>query len=210
MSLCIGYKFTAMNRNGGPLASGTVYSYSPGTNSPKVTYSDYDLSVENTNPVVLDAAGQANIYVSGPTKLDVFSASGEFIDSIEDAFGVQTTVDTLVCSDLVVGTDATAGGDLHVGGNLTVGGDVTANISDIPGFYCYSYSTTAITGGINTGTRRIVPGRLYVSGSMPLSQYLKFNAAISDSDPVNNSIFLSSSGNVIKIKDNSGVSHTIY
>ena len=52
-------KFQALKDDGTPLANGKVYTYAAGTNTAKTTYSDTDLSVENTWPVVLDAAGRA-------------------------------------------------------------------------------------------------------------------------------------------------------
>jgi hypothetical protein len=49
--------------SGRPLAGGKVYTYSAGTSTPLATYSDATGSVLNTNPVILDAGGFANIWV---------------------------------------------------------------------------------------------------------------------------------------------------
>lgn len=51
--------------NGVPLAGGSVYFYVPGTTTAKTTYADPDLTVANTNPVILDAAGRAIVWGSG-------------------------------------------------------------------------------------------------------------------------------------------------
>lgn len=56
-------KFT--NKLGLPLSGGKVYTYEPGTDIPKKTWRDVDKSVENTNPIQLDAAGEADIYGVG-------------------------------------------------------------------------------------------------------------------------------------------------
>lgn len=61
--------------NGAPLAGGLVYFYVVGTTTPKTTYKDSALTVPNTNPVILDAAGRATIWGSGLFRqvlLDVF------------------------------------------------------------------------------------------------------------------------------------------
>lgn len=52
---------------GAGLAGGKVYTYEAGTNTPKVTYSDYtgSPSSENTNPVILDSTGSAAIWLIG-------------------------------------------------------------------------------------------------------------------------------------------------
>jgi len=62
-------KFRADDSNGEPMAYGQVYSYIQGTTTPKATYTDSTGDVANTNPVVLDNKGEADIYTIGPTKL---------------------------------------------------------------------------------------------------------------------------------------------
>jgi len=51
--------------NGDPLIGGKVYSYEATTATPKVTYSDPGESVANTNPTILDARGEASIFLGG-------------------------------------------------------------------------------------------------------------------------------------------------
>lgn len=48
-----------------PLAGGKVYTYVPGTSTPKDTYTTESGSVANTNPVILDSRGEATIFWSG-------------------------------------------------------------------------------------------------------------------------------------------------
>lgn len=45
-----------------------LYSYSPGTSTPKPTYSDAAHTTANTNPVILDSRGEARVYLSGNSK----------------------------------------------------------------------------------------------------------------------------------------------
>lgn len=57
-------RFTAFDDNGKPLAGGKLYSYRAGTDVPKPTYTDGAISpVENPNPVILDAAGSAFVFI---------------------------------------------------------------------------------------------------------------------------------------------------
>src|SRR5574338_528763 len=51
--------------DGVPLAAGKVYAYEAGTDTPKDTYDDSELTTPNANPVVLDADGRAQIFI-GP------------------------------------------------------------------------------------------------------------------------------------------------
>lgn len=49
--------------NGDPLAGGKVYAYQAGTTTPQNTYTDSTLGTPNANPVVLDSAGSAPIWL---------------------------------------------------------------------------------------------------------------------------------------------------
>jgi hypothetical protein len=48
-----------------PLVGGKVYTYEPGTSTPKDTYTTSAMSVANANPVILDSRGEATIFWSG-------------------------------------------------------------------------------------------------------------------------------------------------
>lgn len=50
--------------NGDPLAGGRLYTYEAGTTTPLATYTDENGFTANPNPVVLDSAGRANIWLS--------------------------------------------------------------------------------------------------------------------------------------------------
>jgi microcystin-dependent protein len=53
--------------NGAPLASGKLYSYAAGTTTPLATYTDQALTTPSANPVILDANGEATIYIPDGT-----------------------------------------------------------------------------------------------------------------------------------------------
>lgn len=56
-------KYQFFDDNGDPLAAGKVYTYAAGTTANQATYTDYGGLSANTNPVILDAAGRANIWL---------------------------------------------------------------------------------------------------------------------------------------------------
>jgi parallel beta-helix repeat protein len=62
-------KFRAWDHNDNPLVGGKLYSYVSGTTTLTNTYSDVDLLIPNTNPVILDSAGEAIVYLDGSAKL---------------------------------------------------------------------------------------------------------------------------------------------
>ena len=53
--------------NGRPLASGRVYSYLGGTTTLSNTYKESTGTVQNTNPIVLDAGGYASVWLANHT-----------------------------------------------------------------------------------------------------------------------------------------------
>lgn len=69
--------------NGHPLAGGRVFFYSPNTSTPKDTWQDAAQTIPNTNPIILDARGEASIYGSGPYRQVLKDAS---LVQIWDAF----------------------------------------------------------------------------------------------------------------------------
>ena len=49
--------------DGEPLVGGKIYTYAAGTSTPIATYTDYSAATANTNPIILDSRGQANIWL---------------------------------------------------------------------------------------------------------------------------------------------------
>jgi hypothetical protein len=76
------------DRNGKPLAGCSVYFYEPGTTTFKNTYQDQALTILNTNPVILDARGEAAIW-----------GSGSYRQIVQDFFGA-TIYDVVTSSPL--------------------------------------------------------------------------------------------------------------
>lgn len=68
-------RFREFDANGAPLVGGKLYSYEAGTTTKKATYSDPDCTVPNTNPVILDSEGYADVWVpSGSYKFALYDA----------------------------------------------------------------------------------------------------------------------------------------
>jgi len=65
--------------NGNPLVAGSVAFYEPGTLVPMDTWQDSGQTTLNTNPIILDARGQAIIYGSGIYRQRVKDQLGNLI-----------------------------------------------------------------------------------------------------------------------------------
>lgn len=56
-------KMQFFDADGAPLVGGKVYTYQSGTSTPLATYTDGSGATPNANPVILDARGEANIWL---------------------------------------------------------------------------------------------------------------------------------------------------
>ena len=80
--------------DGNPLAGGKLYTYAAGTSTPKATYTDTAGTIANTNPIVLNARGEATIYWDGAYKVTLTDAASATIytqDNYQDMGAAITT-----------------------------------------------------------------------------------------------------------------------
>lgn len=115
---------------GAPLVGGKVYTYDAGTNSPRPTYQDAAGTVPNTNPVILDARGEATIFWSGAYKVvlkDAADVTIWTIDNVVSADQYASIVDIALRSDLSSTTDVSKG-DALIGVKRTASGAVATTL----------------------------------------------------------------------------------
>jgi hypothetical protein len=149
--------------NGVPLAGGFVFSYAAGTTTPLATYQDANGAAANTNPVVLDAGGFGNIWLTADAYKIV----------VEDADGVQVWSQdnvSAVSQAELQGNSSFASvaisGDLTVGGDETVAGKITAATLEVTGTAAVDGALTAATAAV-TGNET-VGGTFGVTGATTL------------------------------------------
>jgi hypothetical protein len=118
--------------NGAPLVGGKLYSYSAGTTTPLVTYTDQAGTSANTNPVILDARGEANVWLgTGPYKLRLTSATDVDIWTVDNIYNSldQSSLPAYLASPAAIGGTAPAAvssTNLSYTGTLTGGTGVVA------------------------------------------------------------------------------------
>lgn len=56
--------FTGLDNDGNPISGGKLFVYDAGTNTKVDTYTEADLATPHTNPIILDAAGRAVIFLT--------------------------------------------------------------------------------------------------------------------------------------------------
>ena len=81
-------KFQAYDGNGNPLDGGFLYTYAANSSTAKATYSDKGLTAANTNPVVLNARGEAVVYGTGQYKFILRDSAGSLIWTFDYLDGI--------------------------------------------------------------------------------------------------------------------------
>jgi hypothetical protein len=90
-----------------PLALGKIYTYAAGTTTPKQTWADADKVAANPNPVILNANGDAAIYLDGAYKFRATRADGSMVYELDDVVSVIPLQASFITYDSD-GTDITA------------------------------------------------------------------------------------------------------
>lgn len=72
------------NDAGGPLAGGQLYTYDAGTTTPRLTWSDSAQTAPHTNPIILDARGEATVFWNGAYKVELRTAAGVVIWTVDN------------------------------------------------------------------------------------------------------------------------------
>lgn len=125
-----------------PLSGGKVCTYGAGGSTPLATYPDSTGGTPNANPVVLDSAGEANIWL-GPSAYKLVLRAADGIDGTCTTGSVQWTVDGLKSP---TGTITLAGltvtGNVSIAGTLTVTGNTslacTQTLNKIQVAHCFA------------------------------------------------------------------------
>ena len=77
--------------NGDPLSGGKLYTYAAGTSTLKATYTTAAGTIENTNPIVLDAAGRAALFISGSYKFTLTDSNDVLVRTTDNIIAFTAT-----------------------------------------------------------------------------------------------------------------------
>ena len=80
-----------LDNNGDPLSGGKLFAYEAGTSTPKDTFTDESGDTANTNPVILDSSGRADVWLeAGEYKFSLFDSADNLIKTVDNISGVTT------------------------------------------------------------------------------------------------------------------------
>ena len=91
-------KLQFFDANGAPLSGGLLYTYEAGSTTPLTSYTDSTGVSANTNPIVLDSRGEANVWLGADIyKFALYTSVGVLIWTVDNingsTFGVDATGD---------------------------------------------------------------------------------------------------------------------
>lgn len=99
-----------VDSNGAPLSGGQVFTYIPGTTTPKATYLNPAQTVTNQNPITLDAAGRAIIWGSGSYRQVLQDQFGSLVwDQITSVFDASSLTGSTLTNITLAGTTTIVG-----------------------------------------------------------------------------------------------------
>ena len=145
-------KFQFLDGNGNPLTAGKLYTYIAGTTTPLTTYTTAAETTPNTNPIILDSAGRADIFLTaGSAYKFVLANAGNVTQYTVDNITSAGTMSTQNASAVTI-TGGTISG-VTITGPIT--GDVTGNLT--------GNVTGNLTGNVTGGT---IVGESYNGGQL--------------------------------------------
>jgi hypothetical protein len=135
-----------LDASGNPLVGGKVYTYAAGTTTPLATFTTGAGTVANTNPVILDSRGEANIWYSNGTSYKVALT--------DSADALIWTVDNIATIGSLAFQNANAvaitGGT--IGSGVTFNGNTTGTASNVTGVVAVANGGTNSTTAANART----------------------------------------------------------
>lgn len=184
--------FRAYDNNNNPLAGGQLYTYQAGTTTPAATYTDSTGNTPNSNPVVLNARGEAPVWLS-PTQAykvvlkdsngntiwtvdQVTSPAPVAIGNMTDEKGSGGAVGFVAGVDFVDGTTTTLTLSQNYGSsaNLWVAFDAAEQGGDT---FSLSGTTLTFNNPIPVGTQKV-----YVKGGASIVVGALANGVVTDAN----------------------------
>lgn len=84
-------KLQFFDANGDPLVGGKLYSYQAGTTTPLATYTSQSGATANTNPIILDSRGEANVWLGTASyKLALYTATNVLVWTVDNVDNVDS------------------------------------------------------------------------------------------------------------------------
>jgi hypothetical protein len=91
---------------GEPLVGGQLYTYIAGTTTLQATYTDSTAATANTNPIILDSRGEANVWLGGAIyKFVLKDADGALIWTVDNISAPTAAVSPVLSGNVTISSD---------------------------------------------------------------------------------------------------------
>lgn len=175
--------------NGNPLVGGKVYTYAAGTTTPLATFTDASATTPNTNPIILDARGECNLWYSTATSYKVVLKNAD--DVLQWSVDNIATYGTLSAQNYN-NVNITGGAITGVTATFNLTGNVSGNAGTVTnGVYLTATQTLTnktITGLASTSTVNDSAGNSYEIGYRKSPQSTNTTPTVAD---VNKHLYVS-------------------
>jgi hypothetical protein len=182
-------KLQFFDNNGNPLVGGKLYTYAAGTTTPLATYTDASAGTPNTNPVILDSRGEANVWLSATTYKFVLKDSADAtiwtVDNISNSLSLSQI---LAASGSAASPPYTFASDTDTGMYLAAVGQIGFSVAGVP---VLRSNSTAMTIGQSGGANDVdvthygdtlQTGNFNLTGDVNVTGAAVFNEAGADKD----------------------------
>ena len=182
-------------QNGVPLAFGCVFTYQVSSTTPLATYTDDTGSVQNTNPVILSAAGTASIWIQAGIAYSILvksaagtnCASGSTLYTVDGVGGGASVLTTLVTYSATPLFNIAAENQLF---KITLTGDATSQpltavgiippaivtweiTQDVAGGHTFTWPANVIGGtAVGTGSNQTTTQQFIWDGTNAISSWV--------------------------------------
>jgi len=131
--------------DGAPLVGGKIYTYAAGTTTPLATYTDSGAGTANTNPIILNSLGQANIWLSTAAyKFSVYTSADVLLYTVDN---ISAPLDSTALA-LALSSPTPIGNTTPNSGAFTTLAATTGTITTVNATTVNS--TTSVTTGVTT------------------------------------------------------------
>jgi hypothetical protein len=176
-------KLQFFDNNGNPLVGGKLYTYEAGTTTPLATYTDSSALTPNTNPIILDSRGEANVWLGATAyKFELKTAADALIWTVDNVSNAINTSQILATGGTAASPPYTFASDTDTGMYLAAVGQLGLTVAGTPVLRSTSTGMTIGQSGGSNDVDVTLYGDLAQTGDMTVDGAAVFNEAGADKD----------------------------
>jgi hypothetical protein len=160
-------KLQFFDNSGNPLVNGKLYTYAAGTTTPLATYTDSTASTPNTNPIILNSRGEANVWLASTSYKFVLKTSADVeIYTVDNITNAINTSQILAAGGSAANPAYTFASDSDTGMYLAAVGQLGLTVNGVPVMRSTSTAMTIGQSGGSADVNVTLYGTLAQTGSM--------------------------------------------